>query len=106
MHAILWQFQVRAGLEQEFEATYGPTGVWAQFFHQAAGYRGTHLLRDLEISGRYITIDRWTTQAAFECFRKQCAADYEAIDRECERLTAQEIALGSFTVLSEPPPEA
>jgi heme-degrading monooxygenase HmoA len=106
MHAILWQFQARAGFEQEFEATYGPAGVWARFFQQAAGYRGTQLLRDLKAPGRYVTIDRWTTLAAFDSFRKQHAAEYDAIDRECEHLTAQEIALGSFGVLGEPPPEA
>jgi heme-degrading monooxygenase HmoA len=106
MHVILWQFQVRAGLEQEFEAAYGPAGVWARFFQQAAGYRGTQLLRDLEVSGRYITVDRWTTQAAFDSFRKHHAGEYEAIDRACERLTAQESALGSFGVLGEPLPQA
>jgi heme-degrading monooxygenase HmoA len=106
MHVIVWQFQVRAGREQDFEAANGPAGVWARLFQQGAGYRGSQLLRDLEVAGRYLTIDRWTTRAAFESFRRQHAEQYEAIDRECEGLTAQEVALGSFAVLAEPPSDS
>jgi heme-degrading monooxygenase HmoA len=103
MHVILWQFQVRPGQELHFEKAYGPAGIWAQFFHQAAGYRGTQLLRDHEVPGRYVTIDQWTSQAAFDAFRTKHAREYDAIDRECENLTAQESPVGSFTDLGESP---
>ncbi len=94
--AIVWEYQVRPEGLLEFERIYRPGGDWAQFFAQGNGYLGTALLADPERSGRYFTLDYWVSQDAFERFREQNNARYEAIDRRCAALTEREARLGSF----------
>jgi heme-degrading monooxygenase HmoA len=99
MYVIVWEFRAKAGHEEEFERVYGPEGKWAQLFAHGEGYLGTELLGDVADRGRYVTIDRWTSHAAFEAFRRQWSDEYRALDRRCEALRAEETALGSFAGL-------
>ena len=66
MIALVFSYEVRDAAE--FERVYGPDGEWAGFFRQGAGYIGTELLRDVEVPGRYLVIDRWETAAAYNDF--------------------------------------
>lgn len=70
-YAYLWEFHVRAESRDEFERHYGPEGSWAALFRRAPGYLGTHLLRDRATDGRYLTIDRWQSEAAYRAFHAQ-----------------------------------
>jgi 8-oxo-dGTP diphosphatase len=94
-HVILWEFRVRPGSESAFEAAYGSEGDWAMLFRRAPGYLGTELLRAPD-AGRYVTIDRWVSSAAFEAFRDAHRPDYEDLDRRCSELTIAETPLGKF----------
>jgi heme-degrading monooxygenase HmoA len=96
MYVIVWEFVARLGREAEFERAYGPRGRWARFFQGADGYLGTELWRG---TGRWLTIDRWDGEDAYERFRAARRAEYEALDREMEGLTASETRLGAFTAL-------
>lgn len=96
MLVIVWEFQVKAGREAEFEWRYGPEGDWAQLFRRSPAYRGTDLLRDTADANRYLTLDRWESAAAFEGFKQMNAEQYAAIDREGEALTESERCLGRF----------
>ncbi|HEX6851144.1 MAG TPA: antibiotic biosynthesis monooxygenase family protein [Candidatus Polarisedimenticolaceae bacterium] len=95
-HARLWQFDVPPDRQAEFERVYGATGRWAVLFRRAPGYRGTILLRDRSVPNRYVTIDRWRSEADFEAFRQRYATEYEALDAACEALTEREALLGIF----------
>jgi hypothetical protein len=53
-------------------------------------------LPDPEHDGRYVTVDRWATRAAFEEFRQQWKAEYEALDHACAALTLAETPLGAY----------
>ncbi len=96
MYVIVWEFRTRQGREREFEEAYGPEGVWARFFRGGDGHLRTELHRDLADTGRYLTLDRWTSRTAFEIFRERHREEYEAIDRRCEALTEHEALLGTF----------
>lgn len=93
---VLWSFEVAPGRTGDFESLYGPDGAWARLFARAPGYQGTELLRDTLRPGRYITIDRWTSAAAFTAFQREWKAEYEALDRAGAALTAAETPLGAF----------
>jgi heme-degrading monooxygenase HmoA len=97
VHLIIWRLWVRPGREAEFEQVYGPAGDWAQLFARGDGFIGTELLRDVAELNHYVTIDRWTSRAAFETFRERWADDYRELDKRCEALTLREEALGTFT---------
>jgi heme-degrading monooxygenase HmoA len=98
MFVVVWQFEVAEEKQSAFEAAYAPDGAWAKLFASSQEYRGTELLRDAYIPGAYLTIDRWTSEETFRAFRKEHDADYEALDRACDPLTASESRVGAYTV--------
>jgi heme-degrading monooxygenase HmoA len=95
-YVLIWEFQVRAGKEREFERVYGSQGDWARFFAQSSGYLGTELHRDATTRGRYVTVDRWNSREEYETFRSQHGAEYQELDAHCEKLTERETPLGAF----------
>jgi heme-degrading monooxygenase HmoA len=96
MYVIMWEFQPKAGYEEEFEQAYGPGGVWAELFQRADAYRGTELLHDTRNTRRYVSVDRWTSQAAYDEFRSILAGEYDAIDQQCALFTESEQLIGVF----------
>ena len=96
-YLVIWQFRPRPGLEQLFERAYGPHGPWARLFATAEGFVRTELNRDLKDLRRYLTLDCWASKEAYESFRAKYAAEYAAIDQECEALTDEEKPLGEFS---------
>ena len=99
MIRIVWEFRVGEGAARAFEERYSPRGPWARLFARAGGYERTVLLRDDVDPGRYLTIDVWRDDASFDAFRRDFAAEYQALDRESEALTESERCLGRFTDL-------
>jgi heme-degrading monooxygenase HmoA len=96
-YCYLWEFQVRAERQSEFERHYGPAGAWVALFRQAPGYIETLLLRDRSQGLRYVTIDRWESIESYRLFRARFARQYEELDRLCEGLTTHEAPLGEFS---------
>src|SRR5262245_13640649 len=68
MYVLMWTYDVSAEREAEFVRVYAGDGDWARLFARGAGYLGTELLADLAVPRRYLTVDRWTTAAAFSTF--------------------------------------
>jgi len=93
---IVWEFRVRAGREREFERRYSSTGDWARLFAKADGYQGSTLTRDAEDRRRYLVADLWRDAASFAAFKESHAAEYAALDKDCEALTEAEVRLGIF----------
>ena len=65
----IWQFLARPGLEEEFERIYGPEGAWVRL-QQTKGFLCTELNRDIDAKGRYVTVDYFVSQPAFDEFLK------------------------------------
>ena len=97
MIALIWRYEVLDEARPAFEATYAPTGAWAQLFARAEGYRGTELFRADD--GSYLTLDVWRSRADFEAFLAAYRADYEALDRSTDAWTASEHRIGEYEVL-------
>jgi heme-degrading monooxygenase HmoA len=96
VYVIVWEFVARPDHEAEFERAYGPHGRWAGFFRGGEGYAGTELWRG---KGRWVTVDRWENEAAYQRFRDAHRAEYEALDREMSALTIRENRVGAFTTV-------
>jgi quinol monooxygenase YgiN len=86
-------------MEQEFERHYGPSGTWVQLFRKAPEFIGTNLLRDADVPGRYLTVDRWKDAKSYDLFREKFAAEYKRIDEQMEKLTESEKRVGVFEVV-------
>ena len=97
MFIVVWQFEIAAGRETDFEAAYASDGSWAQLFRTSPDYIGTEFLEDAYIPGNALIIDRWTSEAAFRAFRRDHDAEYEALDRACDALTSRESRIGAYT---------
>jgi heme-degrading monooxygenase HmoA len=95
-YVIIWDFLVRKASEPRFTEAYGPAGDWARFFAAGEGYLGTELVRDVTGERRYVTLDFWTSRQAYERFREQHLAEYEALDARCQALTERETEIGRF----------
>jgi len=101
-YVYVWEFKVAPWREQQFLAAYGPSGAWSQLFQRAAGHVEMLLLHDQSVPGRFLTIDRWSSQGAHDAFLAEFSAEYEALDRACESLTRHESSLGSYWELVHP----
>jgi heme-degrading monooxygenase HmoA len=98
MYVILWEFEIEAGHEEQFQSCYSPAGDWARLFSQSPGYLGTELLQSCENPTRYLTIDRWSDQDAYNEFLRTHREAYHALDARCEKLTRAERSLGHFVL--------
>jgi len=95
-YSHMWSFQVSEEAAEEFERHYGRGGTWTQLFALAPGYIESLLLKDRGVPGRYLTIDRWQTEADYREFRTLYAEQYDALDERCDGLTGEETPLGRF----------
>jgi len=93
---IVWEFSAPVSKRADFEAAYGPDGPWADLFRKALGFIEVRLLCCSEQEGRYLTVDRWMSQEAFDQFRRDFAAEYEALDQQIEGLATHETRIGAF----------
>ena len=96
MFLVLWEFQVKPGLEQRFEDVYGPGGNWDSLFRTDPNHAGTRLFRDANRSGVYLTADYWHSRKSYEEFLALRRSEYKALDAASEDLTLSERHLGSF----------
>jgi heme-degrading monooxygenase HmoA len=97
MIAFIWRYEVKEEARAAFEATYGPTGAWAQLFARGEGFRGTELFRADD--GSYLTLDVWGSGEDFDAFMAAHGKDYEALDRGTEGWTRSEHRIGAYEVL-------
>lgn len=96
-YTYVWEFHIRPESRDEFEAHYGSAGTWVALFRQSREYIGTLLLKDRANPERYLTVDRWSSEAGWHEFQARFADQYAALDKQCERLTISEVALGTFS---------
>jgi heme-degrading monooxygenase HmoA len=92
--ALLFQYDVRD--DEEFEGVYGPEGEWASFFRSGTGYIGTELLKDVEVPGRYLVIDRWDSFDAYNTFVAEHRDEYMRRVDETAFHYERELRLGTF----------
>jgi len=92
--ALVFSYDIRD--EDAFERTYGPDGDWAAFFATGAGYIGTELLRDVEIPGRYLVIDRWESAEHYNTFATTNRDEYMRRVDDTRFLYDQELRFGTF----------
>jgi heme-degrading monooxygenase HmoA len=104
VHIRMWELQARPGLEKEFERIYGPDGDWVHLFRKSKAFLRTELYRDVETKGRYITVDYFASQTAFQEFLKEFREQYDELDRRGEAVCASEQRIGSFANVARPSP--
>ncbi len=96
-YTYVWEFIVRPDHTRAFEDAYGESGEWVLLFRRAPGYIRSQLYRDRGTAGRYLTIDYWESESAWNDFLSRFAAEFAALDAKCAAWTIRETKLGEFT---------
>jgi|CZKS01.1.fsa_nt_gi heme-degrading monooxygenase HmoA len=94
---IIWEFRVWPGLQRSFEEAYGDGGDWVRLFRQDPAYIRTELIHDVRDGSRYLTLDYWASEAAYEAFRESRKDEYGRIDAKCGQMTEAEREVGRFS---------
>lgn len=102
MIAIVWQFDVKAGNEQEFERFYGVDGEWTAVNRHSRSYLGTSFLRDQSRSSRYLVIEYWSEMVVYEQHKAYKQDDLDVLIERRAELVATVEPLGVFTALDVP----
>ncbi|MEZ0472240.1 antibiotic biosynthesis monooxygenase family protein [Luteimonas salinilitoris] len=95
MFVVIWEYEIRADATDAFESMYGADGAWVALFRQAPGYLGTELLRDRR-PRRYLSLDRWATEADYDAFLAATGARYAELDALGDALTLAERRIGRY----------
>jgi len=98
MVTIIWEYVVKTDYIVEFEKIYAPDGKWAELFKKGKGFVRTKLIHQLEQPQLFLTVDEWETMKDYKTFLSQWKEEYEALDKQCERLTERESCLGTCGV--------
>ena len=102
MIAIMWQFEVKAGKETEFEQLYGVNGEWARMSRGTRSYLGSSFLRDQNQSSRYIVIEYWSEMVVYEEHRAYRSDAIDSLETRRTQLVESVEPLGTFTALDVP----
>jgi heme-degrading monooxygenase HmoA len=96
-YVIVWEFRVRRGRAKQFEGAYGLHGQWVRLFRRDPAYIRTELIRDVHDASRYLTLDFWVSEEAYQAFRESRRDEYKFIDARCEQMTDEEQEVGRFS---------
>jgi len=102
MIAIMWQFDVKAGREAEFEQLYGVDGEWTALNRHTRSYLGSSFLHDQSRASRYIIIEYWSEMLVYEEHRASRSAVIDSLEKRSATLVDAAVPLGIFTALDVP----
>jgi quinol monooxygenase YgiN len=102
MIAIMWQFEVKEGREDEFEALYGADGDWTTLNRPTRSYLGSSFLRDQAHPSRYVVIEYWSEMLVYEQHRAYRSDVVASIEQRQQALIDSVEPLGVFTALDVP----
>src|SRR5258705_5785010 len=99
MIAILWQFDIKPGKEEEFEEFHGAAGEWTAVNRHSRSYVGTSFLRDQAEPSRCVVIEYWSEMVVYE---EHKTFRFDELGRLAARRNELVVAfepLGGFTAL-------
>jgi quinol monooxygenase YgiN len=102
MIAVMWQFDVKKGREDEFEKLYGADGDWTALNRQTRSYLGSSFLRDQNRPSRYLLIEYWSEMLVYEQHRTSRSAKIDAIETQRAELVDAMEPRGIYAALDVP----
>jgi heme-degrading monooxygenase HmoA len=96
---VLWEYRVKPGHAEEFEALYRPDGVWTELLRQSPAFLSTTLWHDRRDPTRYVVADRWTSEVPYDEFVVQFDKEIAAMSERGRRNWDRETMLGRFDLL-------
>jgi quinol monooxygenase YgiN len=97
--AVVWQFDIRPGMTDEFERLYGADGDWTKLSRRSRSFLGSSFLRDIGSESRYLLVEYWGEMVVYEKHVADFSDELSALERERERLVDRMETVGVFTAL-------
>ena len=102
MIAIMWQFDVKAGREDEFEQLYGVDGPWTAMNRQTRSYLGSSFLRDIALDTRYMLVEYWSEMVVYEKHFADFSDEVKELEGQRARVVVHMDTVGVFQALDTP----
>ena len=102
MIAIMWQFDVKSGREDEFEQLYGADGEWTTMNRLSRSYLGSSFLRDQSRTSRYLVIEYWSEMLVYEQHRAFKSDAVTSFEERSQTLVDSIEPMGIFSALNVP----
>jgi len=102
MIAIMWQFDVKSGREDEFEQLYGADGEWTTMNRLSRSYLGSSFLRDQRRTSRYLVIEYWSEMLVYEQHRAFKSDAVTSFEERSRTLVDSVEPMGIFSALNVP----
>jgi quinol monooxygenase YgiN len=100
--ALVWQFEVKSGRNDEFEALYGADGPWTALSRRSRSFLGSSFMRDLALSNRYLVIEYWSEMVVYERHHADFEDEVQQLEQQRQALLKQSVPLGLFNALDVP----
>jgi heme-degrading monooxygenase HmoA len=84
----IWEYDASEESVDRFIAAYGPFGDWARLFARGDGFVRTELFRSTQTATRFITVDVWSSEEAWQAFLHRWGARYAELDTALQSLAA------------------
>ena len=102
MIAVVWQFEVKPGQQEEFEKFYGADGEWTALGRRSRSFLGSSFLRDQARGTNYLLIEYWSEMVVYEKHHADFSDEVAALEGKRDRLCVSVTPLGVFTTLDTP----
>ena len=102
MIAVVWQFDVKDGKHDEFEAFYGANGAWTKLSRRSRSFLGSSFLRDLAQPDRYVVLEYWSEMVVYERHHANFGQEMRDLEARRDALVAKGTPLGVFNALDVP----
>ena len=100
--AVVWQFEVREGREDEFERFYGADGPWTAISRRSRSFLGSSFLKDLGQPNRYVVVEYWSEMVVYERHHADFADEVVELEQQRAALVRAMQPLGLFNALDVP----
>jgi hypothetical protein len=99
--AVVWQFDVKPGREDDFERLYGADGEWTDVSRRSRSFLGSSFLRDLS-APRYVLIEYWSEMLPYEKHRIDVRDEIVELERSRQEMLDGALPLGVFSAIDVP----
>jgi heme-degrading monooxygenase HmoA len=100
--AVVWQFEVVEGKEEDFEQFYGADGAWTAISRRSRSFLGSSFLKDLAQPERYVVVEYWSEMVVYERHHADFADEVAELEQRRATLVNVMRPLGLFNALNVP----
>lgn len=102
MIAMVWQFEVQRGKQDEFEQFYGADGPWSAISRRSRSFLGSSFLRNQAQTNHYVLVEYWSEMVVYEKHVVNFTDEVARLEKERDELCVSAQPMGLFTGIDVP----